>query len=151
MGVVIWTPLFLKPSASSNASVDSNLRAAPDLISLSVVPDRVEMKPGQIRFLRAVGNPSQTLIDQVGWKSSDTSVLIVLRGGEIRAHKPGHVRVEAFTMTSDPLELGRMRSWLWTALVGENLPPLHPFRTAFPIADRPLGTASILFSPASIA
>jgi anti-sigma regulatory factor (Ser/Thr protein kinase) len=30
-------------------------------------------------------------------------------------------RVETFSMTSDPEELLRMRSWLWTMLVGENL------------------------------
>jgi uncharacterized protein YjdB len=100
MGGVIWTPLFLKPAPSQDASATADLRDAPGLISLSVEPDHVEMQPGQIRFLRAVGNPSQTLVDQVGWKSSDTSVLIVIRRGEIRAFKPGHVRVEAFTTDS---------------------------------------------------
>lgn len=30
--------------------------------------------------------------------------------------------VARFAMTSDPAELGRMRSWLWTQLVGQALP-----------------------------
>lgn len=34
----------------------------------------------------------------------------------------GASRVESLTITSEPDQLERMRSWLWTALVGENVP-----------------------------
>jgi anti-sigma regulatory factor (Ser/Thr protein kinase) len=34
----------------------------------------------------------------------------------------GAPRVESLSITSEPDQLIRMRSWLWTALVGENVP-----------------------------
>jgi sigma-B regulation protein RsbU (phosphoserine phosphatase) len=34
----------------------------------------------------------------------------------------GAPRLERLTITSEPDQLVRMRSWLWTALVGENMP-----------------------------
>lgn len=34
----------------------------------------------------------------------------------------GAPRVESLSITSEPGQLIRMRSWLWTALVGENVP-----------------------------
>jgi hypothetical protein len=86
--LLLWAPTLLKRLGTAEPPAP-----APELVSLEIDPPRVEMKPGEIRFLQALATPPGGT--EVGWRSSDTAVASVFHG-RVRGLKPGRARIEAF-------------------------------------------------------